>query len=302
MNTSFTPKSSGVHQTGSTPQGVILILWGLYKKMVIADGLARWVDPVYARPENYAGADYLIATYAFAFQILADFSGYTDVARGAARILGIKLIENFNKPYFAFSIQDFWRKWHISLSSWLRDYLYFPLGGNRRGTSRTYFNLLLTMALGGLWHGASWNLVIWGAFHGGLLAVGKRVRDWRGSEHPPPTGWRRTLRQIATFHLVCVGWVFFRAGDLPAALKILTGSFRWEGSILLPGSGHADLIILVSTLLYILSEALSGQTPTVEWIRKTGRGSILFPLFAWVLLTLALFSAGTGHQFIYFQF
>ncbi|MDP6087094.1 MAG: MBOAT family O-acyltransferase [Nitrospinota bacterium] len=283
-------------------QGVALILWGLYKKMVIADGLARWVDPVYSRPEQYSGGDYLIAFYAFTWQIYCDFSGYTDVARGAARILGIELSENFQKPYFAFSIQDFWRKWHISLSSWLKDYLYIPLGGSRRGTTRTYYNLLLTMALGGLWHGASWNFVIWGAFHGGLLAVGKWVRDWRGSENPPPTGWRRSLRQIATFHLVCVGWIFFRAADLPAALQILTGVFSLRRPVLPRDWGHGALIIFISTFLFLLMESLAGENPTVDWLRRKNNTWILTPVLFWVLLTLALFSAGTSQQFIYFQF
>lgn len=283
-------------------EGLLLIIWGLYKKMVIADGLARLVDPVYARPEAYGGPAYFIATYAFAFQILTDFSGYTDIARGTAMILGIDLMENFEKPYFAVSIQDFWRRWHISLSSWLKDYLYISLGGNRKGTAKTYRNLLLTMALGGLWHGASWNFVIWGLFHGALLAIERAMRAPRASRDCESTGWRRLLRQIATFHLVCVGWVFFRAADLKTAIHILKGSILWEDNLHIPYLGTAEAMIIISTLVFLFAEALAGPKSTLTWLQQQSRRPLLGLILIWVFFALALFSAGTGHQFIYFQF
>jgi alginate O-acetyltransferase complex protein AlgI len=282
-------------------EGVILIVWGLYKKMVIADGLARFVDPVFSRPEAHAGFAYLIAIYAFSLQIFADFSGYTDIARGAGKILGVDLMENFRKPYFAYSIQDFWRRWHISLSTWLRDYLYVPLGGNRRGVINTYRNLLLTMALGGLWHGASWTFVIWGIYHGVLLAIGKVIQTWLSTDDSEPSGLRRVIAQLVTFHLVCVGWVFFRSPDLQTGLVILRGSVWWTHSTM-PALNYAQVLIIFSTGIMLLAEAISGRQPTVDWILRTRSRTVLIPLMVWALIAIALFSAGAGHQFIYFQF
>ncbi len=198
-----------------------LITGGLFKKVVVANTLAgAIVDPVFAAPQNFTALEVLMAIYGYAVQIYADFSGYTDIAIGVALLMGFRFPQNFNAPYAAVSLQDFWRRWHMTLSRWLRDYLYIPLGGNRNGRSATYRNLMLTMVLGGLWHGAAWTFVIWGTLHGGGLAL-ERWRTERGNEPALDTAAQRAARRIITFHLVCLGWVFFRAESFGTAMTVL---------------------------------------------------------------------------------
>jgi D-alanyl-lipoteichoic acid acyltransferase DltB (MBOAT superfamily) len=197
-----------------------LILGGLFKKIVIADLLAtEIVDGVFRNPAGSTGLETLIGIYGYALQIYGDFSGYSDIAIGIALLLGFQFSDNFNQPYRALSLQDFWRRWHISLSSWLRDYLYIGLGGNRKGKMKTYRNLLLTMLLGGLWHGAAWTFVAWGLLHGGGLAI-ERAIDERSIEPVNQKPFRRFLRGFLTFHLVCAGWVFFRSVDMERAFEV----------------------------------------------------------------------------------
>lgn len=198
--------------------GLRLFLLGLFKKAVLADHLATVVDPVFAAPGTFDSAAVWLAVLAYAMQIYCDFSGYSDMALGIAHTLGFKLPANFRLPYLAASITDFWRRWHISLSTWLRDYLYVPLGGNRHGTWNTYRNLLLTMLLGGLWHGANWTFVAWGLYHGILLALHRMMPRGAWSDSPC---WK-PFAIAATFLLVCVGWVFFRAQSFADAWTILT--------------------------------------------------------------------------------
>jgi D-alanyl-lipoteichoic acid acyltransferase DltB (MBOAT superfamily) len=196
----------------------------MFKKIVIADRVALYVNAVYSEPAVYPAMSLALATFFFAFQIYCDFSGYSDIAIGCARVLGFKLMSNFRQPYFAHSIADFWRRWHISLSSWLRDYIYIPLGGNRRGVPRQTFNLLITFLLSGLWHGAAWHFVAWGALHGVFQLVGRatssiRSSIWRklGIANSPLT---RVATACVTFALVCVAWVFFRANTIGDAILI----------------------------------------------------------------------------------
>src|SRR6185312_1626186 len=208
-----------------------LILGGLFKKVVIANYLAgAIVDPVFGEPTRHASLEVGVAIVAYAVQIYCDFSGYTDIAIGVAKLLGFQFPRNFDRPYAARSIQEFWRRWHMTLSRWLRDYLYIPLGGNRRGGRRTYLNIMITMVLGGLWHGAAWTFVFWGAYHGGLLTAHQwrarrgttdaKVEDTKAGEREQ--GWLEGLRQrAATFALVCVGWVFFRADSMETAFSLL---------------------------------------------------------------------------------
>ena len=176
--------------------GLRLILWGLFKKVVIADRLAIYVDEVYSHPGSYEGFPLILATYFFAFQIYCDFSGYSDIAIGTARLFGFRLMRNFAYPYFSRNIAEFWRRWHISLSTWFRDYVYIPLGGNRKGAGRTYAAMVFTMLISGLWHGASWTFVIWGALHALGRAAGPRRDDRRRAAHPGPDrgGRRRGVR------------------------------------------------------------------------------------------------------------
>ena len=231
--------------------GIVLILLGLFKKMVIANYLAtELVDQVFFDPSVYAGPDLALAVYAYAVQIYCDFSGYSDIAIGVAALLGYRFKWNFNQPYRAASLKEFWRRWHISLSEWLRDYLYKPLGGSHGGVGRTLRNLFLTMLLGGIWHGAAWTFVIWGAIHGLALAIERLaagIRPGRAAAlamaepakgtlsaavvpEPPTQGrWCRMLSVLATFHIVCLAWIFFRAESLEFALAFLDGLTNWSG-------------------------------------------------------------------------
>jgi alginate O-acetyltransferase complex protein AlgI len=215
-----------------------LILGGLFKKMVIADLVAtQLVDPVFRNPEGHSALETLVGVYGYAVQIFCDFSGYSDIATGCALLLGFRFPRNFDRPYAATSLQDFWRRWHITLSTWLRDYLYIGLGGNRGGRVRTSVNLLLTMLLGGLWHGAGWTFLVWGALHGGGLAVERAWRERQAARgRAPRTGPLWTVaRTVATFHFVCLGWVFFRATDVERAVdmlgRIASGAWGEAGTI-----------------------------------------------------------------------
>lgn len=195
---------------------LLLILGGLFKKVVVANYLAtQLVDPVFAEPTSYGGPDLLLAVYGYAVQIYCDFSAYSDMAIGMAALIGFRFPPNFAQPYRAQRLREFWQRWHISLSTWLRDYLYKPLGGNRRGPLKTYRNLLVTMLLGGIWHGAGWKFVAWGALHGGGLAVERALEPWLG--RTAESAWGRALSRLVVFHFVCLGWVFFRAEDFTVA-------------------------------------------------------------------------------------
>lgn len=204
-----------------TGRAFSFILGGLILKVLFATNLARAVDPVFDNPQAHGAVDTVVAIYAYSVQIFADFAGYTAMAIGIALLLGFKLPDNFNSPYRALSLQDFWHRWHISLSNWLRDYVYVPFGGNRRGKLLTYRNLMLTMLIGGLWHGAGWTFVIWGGLHGFGLAAERLLRERRRSlgqtsTLPPYVGW------ILTFHFVAFAWVFFRATSLGNATDVLS--------------------------------------------------------------------------------
>ncbi len=281
--------------------GAWLSLWGLFKKVVIADNLAPLVDAVYAPGVSSTGAEVLLASYAFTFQIYCDFSGYTDIARGVARIMGYDLMRNFNVPFLSASMSEFWRRWHISLSTWLRDYLYIPLGGNRRGTTRTQFNLMATMVLGGLWHGAVWTFVVWGAFHGVLLAVERAFRPlaakWRDAR-PGGARLRKVVAIVVTFHLVCLGFLIFRAESLTQAgalLAQLMGPFHADsvGPWLLP------FAVLLTPLL--IMDLIQWWTDEAEFVLRWP----LVPravLYVALLLAIVLLGEDGGTPFIYFQF
>ena len=198
--------------------GLRLMLWGFFKKIVIADRLAVYVNQVYNHPSDFSGGALILATYFFAFQIYCDFSGYTDIARGSAQVMGYRLMENFRRPYFAKSVIDFWQRWHISLSSWFRDYVYGPLGAKRKPKWRWYYNLMVVFVLSGLWHGANWTFAIWGSLHGVYMVLSNATRKWRRrmttffriDRHPVIQRW---IQVGVTFHLVLFAWVFFRANS-----------------------------------------------------------------------------------------
>ena len=204
-----------------------LIAFGLFKKVVVSSYVAtEIVDPVFGAPGAHGPLDLLVGVYAYAIQIYADFSGYTDIAIGCALLLGIRFPQNFDAPYRALSLQDFWRRWHMTLSRWLRDYLYIPLGGSRHGERQTYRNLVLTMVIGGLWHGAAITFLVWGAIHGGYLVAERWVKERWAATHPQPVLPRRVtavLQWVLTFHVVCLAWIFFRAESVGTAFEVIGG-------------------------------------------------------------------------------
>jgi alginate O-acetyltransferase complex protein AlgI len=280
--------------------GFTLFLFGLFEKVVLADGFfAPVADEVFGKALRAGGAEAWTGTLAFSGQIFCDFAGYSTCAIGVALCLGFVLPENFDSPYGAVGFSDFWRRWHISLSSWLRDYLYIPLGGNRRGPVRTYVNLFLTMLIGGLWHGASWMFVIWGGLHGVYLAVERRLRESFG-EKKWASAWPVTLgATLLTYALVCIAWVFFRAGDMATATHLVKSMLLGgKGSGLL---GPADHLVVGSLTVALLAAhwwtrerslaQLWSRTP--EWARIT---------LLTVLLLLVSLSGGDNRAFIYFQF
>lgn len=276
--------------------GLILIALGYVKKVVFADSLAEVGDPVWTNPAAHTGWDALIAVYAFAFQIYFDFSGYTDIAIGIAMLFGFEFPKNFNYPYMALSIQDFWRRWHMTLSRWLRDYLYIALGGNRINVSRTYINLFLTMLLGGLWHGASWNFVIWGALHGSYLVIERlvlnRIPGWQSEVLPA-----KLLRWLVTFHLVCLAWVFFRADTFASALLVLKqiGGIAGEGIDRGTVNGLAILFLLLGMQWVFAKFDLKHRIGEGHW-------AVHVAVTTTAILALILFTPQTAAPFIYFQF
>lgn len=285
-------KTNHTFNTDDLWRGCFLISWGLFKKVVIADRLALIVNPVYANPENYNGYELLIATYLFAIQIYCDFSGYTSIARGSARVLGINLIENFNNPYFATGISSFWKRWHMSLSGWFRDYVYIPLGGNRKGVPQWAINILLVFMLSGLWHGARWTFVIWGLLHG-LYLLAERFLFRR--EIFSPTLFRKILSIFITFNLVTFAWIFFRAQRTSDAFLIIRKIFSE------PGSAQA---ILDRYFLFILLPLMAGllfveyrKSPEITTFKV--QPALYFFI---VIMLIILLGQSNKEAFIYFQF
>ncbi len=285
-------------------EGMWLIFWGLYKKVVIADNVALIVNGVFGPydslkvttvPED--GLRCLIAIYAFAIQIYCDFSGYSDMARGTARLLGFDIMLNFNLPYFAVSPSDFWRRWHISLSTWLRDYLYIPLGGNRRGSCFMYRNLIITMVLGGLWHGAAWTFILWGLFHG-LILVAYRLCGDRAEE--PTLSSTNIVKAVLMFHLVCLGWLLFRAQNL-TTVGLFLQAIVSRVHISSEACASFGQLLYYSWFL-ILFQVVQGIMRDLNPLR---RASWFIRLSVWVFLIISLFRLarlGGGEQFIYFAF
>lgn len=277
-------------------KGLELILFGYLKKVVIADNLAVIADRGFSFPDNYHGIDLAIAVLCFTFQIYCDFSGYTDIARGVARLFGFELIKNFNNPYFAENINDFWRRRHISLSTWFRDYLYIPLGGNKKGKWRTTFNIILIFAVSGLWHGASRTFLAWGLYHGFLSALNRLLNI--KIEFPKP------IKIFITFLIVAFGLIFFRAASMPDAYKVMGNLFSSNGSFtIFAGIKSLKLIFLFSTLFCILTlERLNEIKPELF---RNFFGKKLFKYSAYyyaIVLIILLGVYDNMPNFIYFQF
>lgn len=278
-------------------QGIWLVAWGLFKKVFIADNLAALVDPVFAKGWDGTGGEALIAVYAYAFQIYCDFSGYSDVAKGIAKLLGFDVMVNFNLPYFAVNPSDFWRRWHISLSTWLRDYVYIPLGGNRQGTWATNRNLMTTMVLVGLWHGAAWTFILWGVYHGLLLIAHRMLIPAR--REPVASRWyQHAINVVLMFHATCLGWLLFRAESLQQAGELLG---RILGSVPtgdLAAAHLAALLGYVSILLVVQAWQARRQDLLVLKDIPVPLKGIAYGM----LFYLTVLHGGTSNSFIYFQF
>ena len=283
--------------------GCFLILLGLFRKVAIADGVAPTVNAIFADPGSQTWAALVQGMWLFAIQIYGDFCGYSDIARGTSRLLGIELMENFNQPYLSRNITEFWRRWHISLSTWLRDYLYIPLGGNRRGVAMTYRNLMLTMLLGGLWHGARWTFVAWGAIHGVALAVHKYGLERREGA-PIAAAGRWTLRDVgaalATFHLVMLAWIFFRAASFGEAWAYLGGLAGgrggWEA-----WTGGGGLQVMFFSLMVLATDIPQYWRGRHEALLE-GPWVVRGLAYAGMLLAIVLLRPMNEMPFIYFQF
>jgi len=296
----FLPQLEGLreYQHGSAMDGVHRIVRGLLKKAVFADLLAAMlVDPVFARPLSYGNLALLLAVYGYAIQIYSDFSGYSDIAIGSAKVLGLQIPENFDHPYLATNLREFWQRWHISLSTWLRDYLYIPLGGSRISPGRTQLNLALTMLLGGIWHGANWTFVIWGALHGGMLALNRHLQRRAEGRPGPPTPERGLwLRRFGTFHLVCLGWVFFRAANLESAYQMLRLLVTPHSGA---SAGHVGPFLLLCGLALHFGHGPWKDALAGAFVRLPAPAQALL---VWSGVCIAAYASGVAKPFIYFQF
>lgn len=297
--------------------GLRIMMWGFFKKIVIADRAATAVNAIYNSAQSYSGLYLVIATVLFAFQIYCDFSGYSDIAKGCARVLGFRLMDNFKNPYLSGSIKEFWRRWHISLSTWFMDYIYIPLGGNRAGKLKKYRNLIVTFLISGLWHGANWTFVLWGGIHGIYQVVGQMTYGFRTKVkkalHIYDSFIGKLMSTIVTFGLVCIGWVLFRANTISDAFYILehlgTAFTGWWNMqyiyevITGLGLNIFELIVTATAIIFLMAtEMLCGSKPVYDVIEK--KNAVVRIIF--YLITAAfILSAGVFYEagaFIYFQF
>ena len=278
--------------------GLYYILLGLFKKVVIGDNLALLVNSIFSRdPGQLTGVECLVGIYAFAWQIYADFSGYSSIAQGIARWMGIDLMDNFKSPYLAYSPSDFWRRWHISLSTWLRDYLYVALGGNRGPEYIVVRNLMITMLLGGIWHGANWTFVFWGLYHGALLCL-YRITGWE--RNPPSTVFARGWRIVVMFHLVCFGWLLFRAESMQQVgtfLYLMATDFRVT-------SDAVSMLLLIAfyTVPLCLFELWTNARAQESIALLKSAWPTRAAIYSYFVLMLIFFQSPSSHEFVYFQF
>lgn len=301
--------------------GFLLMLYGYFQKIVLSEYLGIVVDSVYNNYANRTGFQLVVATVCFAFQIYCDFGSYSNIAIGAARVMGFRIMENFNTPYFAVSVADFWRRWHISLSTWFRDYLYIPLGGNRKGRSRKWFNLMVVFTISGLWHGASWHFVMWGMLNGAYQVLGEWLKPIREKImlvlRVDKTAFSHRLGQmLTTFFLVDLSWIFFRAESLRKGLYILKKMFvneplnpwlTWENNLNAMGLTLAtrNLLIVSLFIMFVVDLCKYNGIHLISWVTKQG------VWFRWLVYYAAIFGVlifgvyGPGYDanaFIYFQF
>jgi alginate O-acetyltransferase complex protein AlgI len=291
----FIPQLATPRERSHVPVGaaVTLIAVGLVKKVAIADYLAREVvDPVFAVPQAYSAQDVVLAAYAYAAQIYCDFSGYTDIAIGLALLMGFVFPQNFDRPYIALSLRDFWRRWHITLSRYLRDFLYIPLGGNRKGRARTYVNLMITMTLGGLWHGAAWTFVLWGAMHGAGLSFEHAVGERRLARIP------KLLRWFVVLQFVVLGWILFRSPDLAAVGEFLSRLAHPGAATLWTG----PVVLAVLAVFVVQAVPRDWRQRVRGWVQRRHPVTLGLGLASVILLVGATVPSQGVPPFIYFQF
>ena len=299
--------------------GLLRMLWGMFQKIVIADRVAVLVTHVYDHYDTLPGGAVVVATVLFAVQIYCDFAGYSNLAAGAAQVMGFRLMDNFRQPYLARSVGEFWHRWHISLSTWFRDYLYIPLGGNRKGKVRRYVNLMITFLVSGLWHGASWSFVVWGGLNGGYQLVGSLLKPARDTVcralhiHRERPFWV-VLRTAFTFCLVDFAWLFFRAPSMRTALGMIAHTVRefrltelLRGGLLTLGLGKADLLVAVAAILVLIAADLLQEKygSLRHYVTERSLPVRWAVYLVGVLAVLVLGIYGPGYaesQFIYFQF
>lgn len=288
--------------------GILQMVWGFFKKVVIADRLAEYVNTVYNNPASYGGWNFIIATIFFSIQIYCDFSGYSDIAIGTARIMGIDLMTNFKRPYFSLNIREFWQRWHISLSTWFKDYLYIPLGGNRVSEWRWYFNLFITFLISGLWHGANWTFIIWGALHGFYLVFAIWTQNMRNnfnkysgiSKNP---GLMKFVQIITTLILVYFAWIFFRANSLSDALVIINNHFDFTRSASINLYRiPSDFYIAIISIISLFTVEYFEENYQLYAKLKTLPVPIKLVILTIILLSIFVIGVWDEVDFLYFQF
>jgi D-alanyl-lipoteichoic acid acyltransferase DltB (MBOAT superfamily) len=283
-------------------EGLKLITWGLFKKVVIADRLSIYVDAVYNNADQHSGLTLIVATVFFAFQIYCDFSGYSDIAIGCARVMGYNLMINFRRPYLASSIKEFWSRWHISLSTWFRDYLYFPLGGSKVAIPRWYLNLFIVFMVSGLWHGANWTFIIWGALHGiyQIFSVSfKKFNEKNILGYRPLTN---ALHVFITFALVSFAWIFFRANNVTEAFNICKSIFTLKGGGLFIGTPEGFVYAVIWILFLLVVEYITEYHSDIIKVFYSPNRVVRYAGYTVIVLFIILFGVFNGGQFIYFQF
>ena len=277
--------------------GVKLMAWGFFKKLCIADVLAVYVDKVFSDVYSYEGFPLVLAVGFFTMQIYCDFSGYSDIARGCSKVLGIELMENFRSPYLSSSLHEFWSRWHISLSTWFRDYVYIPLGGNRCGKVRHNINLMLTFIVSGLWHGANWTFIVWGAVHG----LGQVIENALGLKREP-RGFERAVRVMLTFGFVMLAWVFFRAQNLTEALYIFGHMFSRTSGVKLGMNTTAKIAAFIPLVLLFVNDCISLKSDAIDFLNRRGFALRWTAYLALGLMVVFLSPKDIAVEFVYFQF
>jgi D-alanyl-lipoteichoic acid acyltransferase DltB (MBOAT superfamily) len=301
--------------------GLKLMAWGLFKKVVIADRLSVFVNQVYTDPYDYAGLSLVVATLFFSFQIYCDFSGYSDIAIGSAQVMGFKLMNNFNRPYFSKSISEFWKRWHISLSTWFKDYLYISMGGNRVSVPRWYFNLFITFLVSGLWHGANWTYIVWGALHGSYLVFAIVTQDYRTKFNKvfglvKGSKILKYIQILTTFVLVTFAWIFFRSNTIEQAIYIATHlhtnlindilallkDSELRSRELYLGQGMWVFLIAILSILFMEYIHLIQRHSRIRAMLSTKPKWLRWSLYYLIVLSIIFFGVFNKSQFIYFQF